>query len=282
MTEEEVSFQNKKGEKLSAIYHKPYGEPKKRAVIECHGFLASKNWSWIKDICDTVSKEGFTVLRFDFSGNGKSEGKWEEGTYSKQIDEVKSAMDYMQTKNYDEFILIGHSMGGAVITITASQDERVKMIKPVSAPADPRSMGERWFGEKKKEILEKGEAEILLDFGSVHIKKKVTSEWLRDLGNYDVTEAINKLNIPVYIIHGDEDETVSLRDGEAIFNAANEPKFLEVIKPQIHAKGSDYKINKIVEKDIVEKNGGKIILIPEIKGYSTTDFIKKIVDLYKD
>ena len=56
----------------------------------------------------------------------------------------------------------------------------------------------------------------------------------------------------------------------------------EIIKPNIHAKGGDYKIEKIIEKDTVEKNDGKIILIPEVKGYSTSDFINKIISVFKD
>ena len=66
-----------------------------------------------------------------------------------------------------------------------------------------------------------------------------------------------------------------------IFNETDPVKILSEIKPNIHVKGGDYKINKIIEKDIVEKNNGKIVLIPEIKGYSTTDLIKKILNDYK-
>lgn len=63
-----------------------------------------------------------------------------------------------------------------------------------------------------------------------------------------------------------------------IFNETDPIKILLEIKPNIHVKGGDYKINQIIEKDIVEKNNGKIVLIPEIKGYSTTDLINKIID----
>jgi len=41
-------------------------------------------------------------------------------------------------------------------------------------------------------------------------------------------------------------------------------------------------MSQIIEKDVVEKNNGKVILIPEIKGYSTTNIIKKISELNKD
>ena len=71
-------------------------------------------------------------------------------------------------------------------------------------------------------------------------------------------------------------------DFVAIFNEENPIKFLEVIKPNVHVKGGDYKIDEIIEKNTVEKNGGEVKLIPEVKGYSTTKFIKRIVRLYKD
>lgn len=66
-----------------------------------------------------------------------------------------------------------------------------------------------------------------------------------------------------------------------LFNEKNPIKFLEEIKPNIHAKGGDYKIERIIEKDVVEKNDGRIVLIPEVKGYSTTNLIKRIYAGYK-
>ncbi len=70
-------------------------------------------------------------------------------------------------------------------------------------------------------------------------------------------------------------------DYVAVFNENGPIKILEKVKPDVHVKGSDYKIDQIIEKYTVEKNNGKIILIPEIKGYSTTDLIKRIAGLYK-
>lgn len=66
-----------------------------------------------------------------------------------------------------------------------------------------------------------------------------------------------------------------------IFNETDPVKILSEIKPNIHVKGGDYNINQIIEKNIVEKNNGKIILIPEIKGCSTTDLINKVIRIYK-
>jgi len=68
----------------------------------------------------------------------------------------------------------------------------------------------------------------------------------------------------------------------AIFNEENPIKTLEKIKPNIHVKGGDYKMDQIIEKSIVEKNKGKVVLIPEVRGYSTTDLINRIVESHKD
>ena len=71
-------------------------------------------------------------------------------------------------------------------------------------------------------------------------------------------------------------------DYVAIFNEDNPIIFLKAIKPNIHVKGGDYDMNQIIEKDTVEVNGGVVKLIPEVGGYSTTNYINQIIDLYKD
>ena len=66
-----------------------------------------------------------------------------------------------------------------------------------------------------------------------------------------------------------------------LFNEKDPRIWIEKIKPDVHAKAGDYKLSQIIEKGIVEKNNGKIILIPMIKNYSTTKLIDKISRLYK-
>ena len=61
-----------------------------------------------------------------------------------------------------------------------------------------------------------------------------------------------------------------------IFNETNPIKILSEIKPNFHVKGEDYTISQIIEKNIVEKHKGKIILMPLIKRYSTTNIINII------
>lgn len=65
-------------------------------------------------------------------------------------------------------------------------------------------------------------------------------------------------------------------DFAVIFHEDSPIKILSVLKPNIHVKGGDYILSQIVEKETVEKNGGKVVLVPIVKGYSTTGIIGKV------
>ncbi len=58
----------------------------------------------------------------------------------------------------------------------------------------------------------------------------------------------------------------------------------EVIKklvPDVLVKGADWAIDKIVGKDIVESNGGKVIAIDFVNNTSTTNIIKTVLERFK-
>lgn len=64
-----------------------------------------------------------------------------------------------------------------------------------------------------------------------------------------------------------------------IFDELTPIKLIKEIKPTLQVKGGDYDIDKIPEKSAVEEGGGKVVIVPYIKGYSTSEIIKKISDL---
>lgn len=86
---------------------------------------------------------------------------------------------------------------------------------------------------------------------------------------------INDENVRIGVLAGLESV-----DYVFLFNEKDPKKWLLKIKPNIHVKAGDYKMNQIIEKDIVERNGGKIIIAKVLKGYSTTGLIDKILRLY--
>jgi glycerol-3-phosphate cytidylyltransferase len=63
-----------------------------------------------------------------------------------------------------------------------------------------------------------------------------------------------------------------------IFREEDPREFINVIKPDVHVKGGDY-TEDILEKEVVEANGGKIVIVPFKKGRSTSDIVRKIRSL---
>ena len=57
-------------------------------------------------------------------------------------------------------------------------------------------------------------------------------------------------------------------------------EFCRKVKPTYHIKSKEG--YKGIEKDVVEENGGRIILLPDIPGLSSTDIITKCAEVYKE
>ena len=60
------------------------------------------------------------------------------------------------------------------------------------------------------------------------------------------------------------------------FSESTPLRLIKRIKPVILIKGGDYKANQIVGNEFVKKNNGEVKIIPFLKGYSTSNLIKKI------
>lgn len=64
-----------------------------------------------------------------------------------------------------------------------------------------------------------------------------------------------------------------------LFDEINPISILERIKPHIHCNGSDWG-KDCIEREVVEKNGGKIHVLKWQESFSTTNLIKKIITSY--
>ena len=68
----------------------------------------------------------------------------------------------------------------------------------------------------------------------------------------------------------------SFVDAIVLFSEQTPFNLIADIKPDILAKGGDYKITEIVGHEVVQQNGGEVITIPLIEGFSSTNIIDKI------
>ena len=49
------------------------------------------------------------------------------------------------------------------------------------------------------------------------------------------------------------------------------------LRPDVLAKGADYRVEEVVGADIVKEYGGKVLLVPLTPGHSTSNTIARVV-----
>lgn len=136
--QEPVTIQGPNG-KISAIVVKPEikAEQKVPMVIICHGFTGNKNEPLLNAISDSLRNDGIASIRFDFDGHGQSDGKFEDMTVPKEIEDAKAVYDYVASLPYVSQVgIAGHSQGGVVASMTAGilTDKDIKAVA-LLAPA---------------------------------------------------------------------------------------------------------------------------------------------------
>lgn len=72
--------------------------------------------------------------------------------------------------------------------------------------------------------------------------------------------------------------SLSFVDYVVLFHELTPVETISALKPQIHVKGGDYKIEELPEAKTVKSYGGEVVILPEVKGKSTKELIAKIVE----
>lgn len=69
-------------------------------------------------------------------------------------------------------------------------------------------------------------------------------------------------------------------DFVTIFNELTPQELIIYLKPDILIKGGDWEEEKVVGREEIKKWGGRVAIIPEVEGKSTTNIVEKIKKLY--
>ena len=65
-------------------------------------------------------------------------------------------------------------------------------------------------------------------------------------------------------------------DFVVLFNEPDPYSLISAIRPDVLVKGGDWNTDKIIGGDLVEEAGGRVVVVPYIKGFSTTEIIERI------
>ena len=151
-----------------------------------------------------------------------------------------------------------------------SQDQALKELKT-------------WREKNKKIVFTNGCFDIIhpghidylsqaRDLGDILVLGLNTDQSVRLL-NKGSNRPINDERTRAYVLAG-----LASVDLIVFFDEETPYNLIKLLQPNVLVKGKDYEVEKIIGFDILKENGGQVITIPFLDGYSTSSLIKKIIE----
>lgn len=208
------TIRNAPGEHLDYTFT-PGQDRVRDLVVIGHGVTSHKDRPWLIALSEALASAGIASMRISFSGNGGSEGRFEESTISKEVEDLGSVLD---AADGWRALYCGHSMGGAVGVLRAAADPRIRGLVSLAGMVHVQEFMQRHFGH-----LRPG-ADVLFDKAECPLGQALLDD-ARDIGS--VQEQGARIAVPWLLVHGTSDDIVPLQDSLDIRSAAREHPVLE-------------------------------------------------------
>lgn len=219
MKNTKLNIQNSKRHKLQAYLELPANQKPNQYAIFAHCFTCSSTLSAVKNISRALTHHGFGVVRFDFTGLGRSEGEFAESHFSANVDDLLAVSHYVETNYEAPTLLVGHSLGGAAVIVAASKLDSIKAVVTIGAPATVNHVT-HLFSHGIEEVKEKGEVEI--NIGGRPFK--INQEFVEDFSKTNLPEITKNLRKPLLIMHAPFDQIVGIENAHKLYHDAHHPK----------------------------------------------------------
>ncbi len=215
-------------------------------IVFLHGFMSDIEGKKPLTFFKYAKKNKFGFLAIEYSGHGKSSGKFTNGNITKWSEDVKLTIKKIVKKN--DFILVGSSMG---TWISLNQFKYFKkQIKGFlgigSAPEFLQNLMWKKFTKKmKSEIMIKG----IINLKHGEYEYPITHQLIKDGKKNKVLKKKINSTINVSMIHGDQDNVVPKsysRKVLKIFNKAK--KNLIIVKNGDHSLSNKSALKKIISE----------------------------------
>lgn len=215
-------FRNRLGERIDVSFHPAAREDV--IVLLAHGVTGNKDRPLLIALAEGLSARGWPSLRISYSGNGQSEGKFEDVTITKETEDLQDIIDALP-----EGIRIaycGHSMGGAVGTITAASDSRIRVLVTLSGMVYTMNFVEREFDD-----ITPGEGVMWEDPAF-----PLSQEFIDDLDSIgDTLDIAREIEIPWLFLHGTQDDVIPVLDSEDAHATTQATKHIVEIEGADHS-----------------------------------------------
>lgn len=218
-------------------------ETAKPIVIFCHGFKGFKDWGHFNKMAERFAEEGCLFVKFNFSHNGTTVedplnfGDLEafgNNNFTKELEDLKLVIDWLLNNSElkkemdpDKLGLLGHSRGGAIAIIKASEDERVKKLVTWAAVSNITD-------RNKKRTFETWQRDGVIYAKNARTKQDMPlyyqfyEDQQKNKERLNVNHAVKRLKIPFLIIHGTNDTAVNYTDALEIKRSASQASLLTI------------------------------------------------------
>ncbi|MDO1502061.1 alpha/beta fold hydrolase [Winogradskyella maritima] len=195
-------------------------------VIFCHGYKGYKDWGAWNLMADAIANAGFCVIKFNFSHNGGTMENpidfpdleaFGNNNYTKELEDLHGVVDWVQNEfKHDNHIdvsqisTIGHSRGGGIVLLHASEDSRIKRVITLASVCNfgkrSSTIGdlERWQKDGVKYVRNGRTNQDMPHYFQFYEDFKANEERLH------IESAVKRLTIPTLIIHGNKDTSISM------------------------------------------------------------------------
>ena len=220
-------IKNGHGERLDYAFHE--GERgAKNIVVLGHGVTGNKDRPFIVALAEGLAAVGIPALRFSFSGNGASEGRFIDSTISKEVDDLCVVLDRL---NDYAICYVGHSMGGAVGVLRASEDSRIQLLVSLAGMVHTKAFAQREFGD------------VTPDEGFMWDEPDcpLSQVYMDDLTQINtVVDRAPQITVPWLLVHGDEDDVVPIEDSHDILERVDGQAQLITLEGASHVFSDEY------------------------------------------
>ncbi|TAJ23073.1 MAG: alpha/beta fold hydrolase [Nitrospirae bacterium] len=240
MIEQSLTFQDPSGHRVSAILATP-DQSTDRLVVLCHGFLSNKNSTTNKVLTARLAELGIGTLRFDFFGQGESDGPFERITVSLALEQALAALTLATSKGYRRIGLIGSSFGGLVAILAAAQIKTLACVGLKCPVPDFEEMLRLEFGPNG--IEEWKRTGTIPNLTGRHDRVRLHFAFYEDCAAHKGYEAAKAITAPTVIVQGDQDEYVPLHQSRRLLESLAGEKQLTVLPGADHSftKGEDFR-----------------------------------------
>ncbi len=206
---------NHSGERI-AFSSVPGAPDNRDLVVLGHGLTSDRERPWSQGLATALQQVGVHSIRIAFSGNGESDGRFEDSNISKEVEDLGAVFDALSSWRIS---YVGHSMGGAVGVIRAAQDPRIHRLVCLAAMTHCDEFVERMFGDHQA-------GQPMLDKPHCPFSEALRADLL---ATGSTTRYAQRIRVPWLIVHGSEDDVVPLVHSQDLHAAAPESTELVVL-----------------------------------------------------